>query len=180
MHDKQYKAPPEKLRSEDRIRLLEIERVVRLCLADGKIAAVLDVGCGTGLFSEAFTRQKIGVTGIDLNRHMVASAKKHVAGAAFLEGTAEALPFRDHAFDLVFLGHVLHESDDPSAVLRESKRVAKKFIGILEWPYQHEIYGPPLEHRLPIQRIQKWIDGVGFRDWTFTRLIHMQFYKIYV
>ena len=178
MHDKHYNAPQENLRAPERIRLLEVDHVVNLCLSGSDIKTVLDVGCGTGLFSEAFLNEGVTVTGIDINSRMIETAKKAVPGASFQQGKAEDLPFPEDAFDMVFLAHVLHESDDPLSVLNESKRVSGKAVCILEWPYQHEAQGPPLEHRLPIETIQKWILEVGFRDWSYSRLIHTDFYRL--
>ena len=180
MHDKHYKAPQEKLRAPERIRLLEIEHVVKLSLSGSNIKTVLDVGCGTGLFSEAFVKENLKVTGIDIDPGMIETANSHVPKAAFQEGTAEYIPFPDDSFDLVFLAHVLHESDDPLLVLSESNRVSRNAVCILEWPYQQEAQGPPLEHRLPIETIQEWISEVGFHDWNYSRLIHMDFYKLLI
>ena len=36
----------------------------------------------------------------------------------------EKLPFEDKAFDLAFMGHVLHEADDLLTALKEAQRVA--------------------------------------------------------
>ena len=41
----------------ERVARLEVERVVSLCLETADFKSVLDVGVGSGLFSEAFSKQ---------------------------------------------------------------------------------------------------------------------------
>lgn len=161
MNKRQYKGDVEKLRSPERIKMLEIERVVELCLEQLFITKVLDVGCGSGLFAEAFALRNLNVTGIDKNPRMVKTAADMVLNAQFQEGTAEQLPFPDRSFDLVFLGHLLHESDAPLLALKEACRVATSRIAVLEWPYREENTGPPLAHRLSHDTIKKQAKTAG-------------------
>ncbi|MGD0750348.1 MAG: methyltransferase domain-containing protein [Anaerolineales bacterium] len=44
---------------------------------------------------------------------MLTTARQFVPAGDFREGTAKTLPYPDSRFDLVFPGHVLHESDEP-------------------------------------------------------------------
>jgi hypothetical protein len=37
--------------------------------------------------------------------------------------------------------------------LREARRVAVQRLAVLEWPYEEQSYGPPLEHRMAYERI---------------------------
>lgn len=149
-------------------------------MTDNQTKTVLDVDCGTGLFSEAFAMKQTEVTGIDLNLEMLEAAGNLVPGVIFKQGPAESLPFPDSIFGLIFLGHVLHESDDPISVLKETKRVSKNLICILEWPHKKETYGPPLDQRLKFKTIEKWISDIGFRQQTLLRLTYMDFYKLFV
>ncbi len=57
------------------------------------------------------------------------------------------------AFEVAFLGHVLHETDDPVRALSEARRVTTVRVVVLEWPYVQEEEGPPLEHRLTKKRL---------------------------
>jgi ubiquinone/menaquinone biosynthesis C-methylase UbiE len=124
------------LRTPERVERLEFERVVGLCLEKGQFENVLDVGTGSGLFAEAFAECGLQVSGVDVNPEMLVSTRRFVSEGDFREGTAEALPFSDDSFDLVFLGVVLHESDDVLKTLQETLRVARKQVCILEWPYR--------------------------------------------
>ncbi len=132
MHEKRFEGDFDRLRSPERIARLEVERVVDLCLAGAHISRVLDIGTGTGLFAEAFARRGLQVSGIDANPTMLPVARGFVPSGDFREGVAEALPFSDGSFDLVFLGVVLHEADDLQKALEEALRVSGQRVGILE------------------------------------------------
>jgi SAM-dependent methyltransferase len=100
--------------------------------------------------------------------------------ADFREGTAEALLYPNDSFDLVFMGLVLHESDDPLNALKEARRVAKKRAGILEWPYQDGAFGPPLAHRLNPEDLADLFQKAGFQEWKSTELSNTIFYRLEV
>jgi ubiquinone/menaquinone biosynthesis C-methylase UbiE len=158
----------EKLRTPKRMELLEVDRVVDLCLEGIQVANVLDVGTGSGIFAEAFFTRGKSTTGIDPNPEMLKAAKEILPTGTFLQGTVEKIPLKDKSFDLVFLGHVLHESDNILQALTETKRVAKQKVCVLEWPYTQEEQGPPLEHRLRTEEILKAAKQAGFSsDETF-------------
>jgi ubiquinone/menaquinone biosynthesis C-methylase UbiE len=177
-HERRFHGGAERLRAPERVALMEIANVVQLCVEGSGTSSVLDVGTGTGIFAEAFADRSLRVTGIDPNRELLDVARTHVPGCAFVEGTAEKLPFDDASFDLVFLGHVLHETDNPDAALREAKRVARKRVAILEWPYRKEKMGPPLEHRLQSSRIMDLAGRAGFTAVERIELTHMDFYRL--
>lgn len=176
-HTRRFGSPAERLRAPARVALLEIPRVVSLCREGIAAARVLDVGTGTGLFAEAFAKFGLDVTGIDPNTELLAIARRHAAGV-FLVGTAEKLPFEDRSFDLVMMGHVLHETDDRAAALREARRVALWRVAILEWPYIEEEQGPPLAHRLQESEIRSLAHDAGFTVIDTTILSHMHLYRL--
>lgn len=178
MDDRVYRGEIPNLRSPERLKILEVERVVELCMEQIFITKVLDVGCGSGLFSEAFALRNLNVIGIDKNLHMVKVASDMVLNAHFQEGNAEQLPFADNSFDLVFLGHVLHESNDPHLVLQEAGRVATSRVAILEWPFREESLGPPLAHRLNYETIKKHARNAGLTAIKKTELEYMVVYRM--
>ncbi len=177
-HDssKLYHGGAERLRSEDRLARLEVPRVVGLCLSGIEAASVLDLGTGTGVFAEAFLAAGVQATGIDLNPDFLALARTLVPQAIFLEATADDLPCDDGAHDLVFIGLLLHEVDDPLAVLREARRVARLRVAILEWPWKEGTKGPPLEHRMKPDQIAALAGEAGFSKVETTDLTHLSLY----
>ena len=173
MHERRFNAEIARLRSPERVALLEVDRVIDECLRGINVRSVLDVGTGSGIFAEAFAKRGISVTGIDPNPEMLKAAKKFVARGKFRHGIIEEIPFKGKSFDLVFLGHVLHESDDVAKALAETKRCATQRVVVLEWPFKEEEIGPPLEHRLDSADIEAIARRVGFQHVKTIELMHM-------
>jgi ubiquinone/menaquinone biosynthesis C-methylase UbiE len=178
VHERRFGGNIERLRLPDRIVLLEVERVVDLCFEGLHASSILDVGTGSGIFAEAFKRRGVKVAGIDPNPEMLAAAKEFVPDGVFQQGIIEKMPFNDKSYDLVFLGHVLHESDDQLKALTESKRCAKQRIAILEWPYIEEANGPPLHHRLKPEDVVAIATKVGFTHIGTIQLAHMILFRL--
>lgn len=178
MEDRIFKGKIEKLRSKDRIQILEVDRVVELSLEDIQANSILDVGTGSAVFAEAFAKKNLTVSGVDINEKMIEAAQKFVPAAKFKVGKAEQLPFSEDEFDVVFLGHVLHEAESIEEVLAEAKRVAKQRVIILEWPYKQEEQGPPLIHRLKAEVIIKTAKRVGYVNIEEKSLRHMVFFRL--
>jgi ubiquinone/menaquinone biosynthesis C-methylase UbiE len=178
LNPKRFHGGAERLRSPERLALLQVSEVVRLCLEGAAIAGVLDAGTGTGVFAEAFAARGLRVTGVDLDEELLGRARAAVPAAEFRTAALEQLPFRERAFDLVFLGQVLHETDDPLSALREARRVAGIRVAVLEWPYRREEQGPPLEHRLPAEKIRQLAQTAGFARVESLKLRHLDLYRL--
>jgi len=176
-HEHRFPLGPERLRTPERLALLELERVMLLCGESARLLSVLDVGTGTGVFAETFAGASLQVTGIDPNAEFLDVARRLVPNVEFREGVAEHLPFQDRSFDLVFLGQVLHETDDPAAALHEARRVAVKRVALLEWPYRSEEIGPPLAHRMESSRILELAERAGLVSAEKIELARLDFYR---
>jgi ubiquinone/menaquinone biosynthesis C-methylase UbiE len=177
MHEKRFNREIERLRDPDRITRLEVARVVELVLAgleDTK--TLLDIGTGSGLFAEQFAAKGFEVTGLDANPEMIPAAQMFVPTAQFRIGVAEKLPFEDHSFDILFMGLLLHEVDDLEKALSEASRVMKRRIAILEWPHEVGEFGPPLEHRLSVEKIASAAKEAGLKMYQQERLDHLVLY----
>jgi ubiquinone/menaquinone biosynthesis C-methylase UbiE len=88
---------------------------------------VLEVGCGSGYYSEVLaTLLPAGVqyTGIDYSDAMIARARAHYPSTAFEVADATRLPYADGAFDIVFNGVSLMHIVDYQGAIREAARVA--------------------------------------------------------
>ncbi len=108
-----------------------VEAAVRETLARTEVArgaAVLDVGCGTGVLLEAL-RARGGpgrLVGTDLSREMLRVAHARLAGAAGLcQASAEGLPFAGGSFDLVVSTNAFHYFRHAEAALAEMRRVLR-------------------------------------------------------
>lgn len=178
MHERRFNREIERLRDSDRVARMEVSRVVDLSLEGmDQPEQILDIGTGSGLFAEVFAAKGLQVTGIDANPEMLPAARQFVPSGSFQEGVAEALPFPDKSFDLVFMGLLLHETDDPAAAITEAYRVTRQRLAILEWPKAEQEFGPPLEHRLDANLVTAYFEGAGFRKIITTPLSWLVLYR---
>lgn len=178
MNERTYNNGIDRLRSAERIERMDVEYVVNTCLEGNNIKSMLDIGTGSGLFAEAFSKQKIKAAGIDLNPEMIETAKKYLPDSVFKVAPAESLPFEDNSFDLVFYGVVFHEVDDYTKALQEAKRVAVKEVALLEWDYKEEEFGPPLDHRLKKEFIEQLSASLGFSSCNIVNLKTLVLYRL--
>jgi SAM-dependent methyltransferase len=91
---------------------------------------LLEVGCGSGYYSEVFATLLTGgvrYTGIDYSDAMIARARAHYPSASFEVADATRLPHADGAFDIVFNGVSLMHIVDYQAAIREAARVASRY-----------------------------------------------------
>ena len=86
---------------------------------------LLDACCGPGVIASAALARGANVTGLDFSAEVVALARRDVAGAEFLQGDVQALPFDDDHFDAVVCGYGIIHVPDPSRALDELARVLK-------------------------------------------------------
>lgn len=101
---------------------------------------VLDIACGTGEFERLILAEHAAqqIVGIDISEQMLAIAQQKfstVANVSFQIANASALPFPDHSFDVVVSANAFHYFDNPTAALKEMKRVLKPQgrLVILDW-----------------------------------------------
>jgi ubiquinone/menaquinone biosynthesis C-methylase UbiE len=177
MHERRFHEGIERLRSPERIARLEIKRVVDLALGGIHPDTVLDIGTGSGVFAEAFAAQGLAITGLDANPDMLVAAQRYVSGGNFQPGIAEDIPFPDESFDLVFMGLLLHETDDRLKALQEAHRLARTRLVVLEWPYLNEDFGPGLEDRLQPSKVIDLARQAGFQEAETIRLEFLVLYR---
>jgi ubiquinone/menaquinone biosynthesis C-methylase UbiE len=119
----------------DRARALEPEtrglwqRLLSTHIDQATISLVIDLGCGTGRFSELLaTHFAAQVIGIEPSHKMLDHARRKLATkrVVYRQAMAEALPLPDGCADLVFMSMVYHHFAEPMAVVRECHRVLRR------------------------------------------------------
>ena len=86
---------------------------------------VLEIGCGSGLWTEAFAECAGTVVAIDIERDKVAQAAQRCPpGVQFLVASALALPFRPATFDKATCIDVIESIPDDCAAVAEMAQVA--------------------------------------------------------
>jgi phosphatidylethanolamine/phosphatidyl-N-methylethanolamine N-methyltransferase len=104
-----------------------ITAIERMALGPGE--SVLEVGVGTGINLPIYP-SSCRVTGVDLSAKMLARARRRIVSEGLRnchvqEMNAEALAYRDDAFDVVYAPYVISVVSDPVKVAREMFRVCK-------------------------------------------------------
>ncbi|KPK21758.1 MAG: hypothetical protein AMJ76_01785 [Dehalococcoidia bacterium SM23_28_1] len=95
--------------------------------------SLLDVGCGTGHFTDWFASLGLSVVGLDRVPSMVNFARVRRPDLPPVLADATRLPFGDATFDVVALVTVLEFLDTPEAAVQEAARVARHglILGVL-------------------------------------------------
>jgi len=96
----------------------------RRWLVEDAAGRTLDVGCGTGRNLPLYGGHA-RVTGLDPSRDALLTARRRAPGVPLVQGDAQALPFRDGAFDTVVSGLVFCSVPEPARGLAEIRRVLK-------------------------------------------------------
>jgi len=96
---------------------------------------LLDIGCGSGIFSDFAKLKGISITGIDACEDLIKLAKKRNPDLHFLEGDMEELPFNDGSFDVVCGFNSFQYAENIKNALTEAKRVLidKGKIVVMIW-----------------------------------------------
>lgn len=92
----------------------------------GKV--VLDLASGEGYGSNLIAECALSVTGVDISKEAIlhASDKYKRDNLKFLEGSATAIPMRDHAVDVIVSFETLEHHDRHNEMMAEFIRVLKK------------------------------------------------------
>lgn len=91
------------------------------------VGKVLDVACGSGIYSNYLSELGHDVVGVDSEVEFVRKAKKNYQGLDMRVASAEKLPFGENSFETVVLFDILEHVDDVK-VLKEALRVGKRVI----------------------------------------------------
>ena len=148
-------------------------------MKDQRITTILDLGCGTGRFSEALrARFDAEVIGIDPSQKMweQARSKSSDSRVRYEPGRGESIPLPDNSVDLIFMSMIFHHFDNPMLAARECHRVLRDGATALvrtgtrerisSYPYVDFFpeSRPILEERLPTTTfVGEVFEAAGFR-----------------
>jgi ubiquinone/menaquinone biosynthesis C-methylase UbiE len=103
-------------------------KVVSSYVEKRRIDTILDLGCGTGRFSEALAVHfDAEVIGIDPSKKMLEQARRKLKDhrVRYEPGCGEAIPLPNDSIDLIFMSMIFHHFDNPGLVARECRRVLR-------------------------------------------------------
>jgi SAM-dependent methyltransferase len=124
---------------------------------------LLEVGCGSGYYSEVFATLVPGgvrYTGIDYSDAMIARARAQYPSTTFEVADATRLPHADDAFDVVFNGVSLMHIVDYQLAIREAARVAARYC---------VFHGVPVFHDGPTLFLRKYAYGAPVVEAVFSK-----------
>jgi ubiquinone/menaquinone biosynthesis C-methylase UbiE len=84
---------------------------------------VLDLACGTGIFSRKMTALGAKIIGLDTSQSMIKIASARAAKTRFIVGDARRLPFETGSFDIVVSNLLIHYLKDLKPLFAEIDRV---------------------------------------------------------
>ena len=120
---------------------------------------VLELGCGTGIYSEMIAGRVKYLTATDLSQHMIEKAKDKLSQLSNVEvriADSYNTLFEDSMFDGVLLVNLLHIVKDPITVLKETHRILKDDGRVVIVDFTG--YGMPLlqKLRLGFRYLKTW------------------------
>jgi ubiquinone/menaquinone biosynthesis C-methylase UbiE len=93
------------------------------------LESLLDVGAGTGRGVRFLLNRRRNTHGIEPVKALIEEAEiQGVPKGRIVEGTGYCLPFESDSFDAVFECGILHHVAEPSRVVSEMMRVAKRAV----------------------------------------------------
>lgn len=122
-------------------------------------AAVLEIGCGTGVvLSDLVNKVKPFTScGIDLDFNRLSIATRNNNNLLFGNADAALLPFPGSSFDLVFCHYLVLWLQDPLEIFREAYRVLKSdgyLIAFAEPDYENRVDTPQQLSNLGVLQTQ--------------------------
>lgn len=114
-----------------------IERRIQIMTKMGNVVPsssfnVLEVGCGTGIYTFEMTKYFKTILGLDISRGMLKEAKEKIknqnptsnnVNVTFIAGDAENIPFKDSSFDCVMSINMLEHLDNIHKAVEEMKEL---------------------------------------------------------
>lgn len=95
-------------------------------LPENRDLKILDLGCGTGFFTQRLAEKYQHVFGVDLSKDMLNFSRQNRSkNIHWVNGDAMHLPFQDNSIDIVYSNLVLQWCTPLSLALKEIYRVLK-------------------------------------------------------
>lgn len=101
-----------------------IDTVIKLSTPSPE-ALIVDLGCGSGLFTQLLQQRHYTCVGLDLSHKLLQLGKAQSESLSFLQADVEYLPFQENSVDVMMLSCLVHHLPDPSLCAKEVFRVLK-------------------------------------------------------
>ncbi len=140
---------------------------------------VLEIGCGTGLFTEKISKTGAKIIATDISDDLLSIArKKNIPNTTFQLADAHKLNFSDNFFDVVFGSSILHHLEMEKS-LKEIYRVLKPGGKIVF--AEPNMLNPQILIQKNIPFIKRWLgdspDETAIVRWSFSKLLKKLNYR---
>lgn len=165
-------ARAERLYGEERHQAMPPEPILRAAgITAGQV--VVDLGAGPGFFTLP-AAQLVGQSGrvyaADVAPSMLEMCQRRAAEAGLtwietVRSEESHVPLPAATADRVLISFVLHEADDPTALLREAARLLRPGgeVAVVEAHKKEGTPGPPMEHRIGEEEVAALAPQVGLQ-----------------
>ena len=110
------------------------------------VAAIADIGCGSGFYSKYLSNYADKVYCIETSSEAIGIARKELEGknVVFLNESAEKTSVPSGSVDIAFFANSFHDMEDKAAVVAEVSRILKPegSVIIIDWKKDSN-FGPP-------------------------------------
>ena len=135
---------------------------------------VLDVACGAAHASEPIAPLVRQIVGVDVTPALLALGAARLRDAdvrnvLLQEANAEALPFVDESFDLVFCRSSLHHFDDPRQAVAEMVRVCAPEGRVVLF----DLVAPDADRRERFDHVHRLLDPSHVRTFLEAELVEL-------
>lgn len=148
--------------------------------AIGSNRNILEVGCGTGLFTKEIQHTNNKITAIDISPDLIEIAKKRISNPSvdLIVGNAYDTPFNDNSFDCIIGSSVLHHLDVGLAI-KEFHRLLKPDGKILFT--EPNMLNPQIAVQKNIPALKNWAgdspDETAFIRWILKKQLEKAGFK---
>jgi len=144
-------------------------------------STLLELGCGTGYFTQEIVKTNAKIVAIDIAPELLTIARDNITAenVSFCQENAYSMTFKDHQFDFVVGSSVLHHLDINKA-LAEVYRVLKK-DGVIAFT-EPNMMNPQIALQKNIPYIKRKAgdspDETAFFRWQLRKLLEKHGFKI--
>ena len=143
-------------------------------------SALLELGCGTGYFTQEIAKTGANIVAIDISPELLKIAENNVQdkNVSFKEENAYNMTFEDNRFDYILGSSVLHHLDIKKAI-SEIYRVLKDG-GVIAFT-EPNMMNPQIALQKNIPYLKRKLgdspDETAFFRWSITRMLKKQGFK---
>ncbi|VVB84144.1 Putative arsenite methyltransferase [uncultured archaeon] len=157
------------LESVDRQKFLNPDSILEKAGLDSD-TVIADLGCGSGYFAIPASKMVKKVYAIDVQQEMLDIVREKIRKGKLTNivtvlSEESSIPLPDNSADVLFMANVFHELDDRDPILKEGKRILRRFgrLIIIDWKKMEMDFGPPMEERLTADEVVSICEEGGFR-----------------